>query len=189
MTRRSKKNKVFAGQMGLDLQFFDAATRKALIDQAAIEVAEKDVTYASLEAAIDSLKLPETNPDIGFDLKILDTDKKLDINKLGERTKKVIVEVAQHSSLVEKFISERAKQANDPSFPQRLRYFFVSLYNKFYLEEETYGDELFEAVRQAASQNAKSASCKFAIVAILVHLFIICDVFLRQEDLKNAASK
>ena len=77
--------------MGLDLQFISAATTKAMINAAAIEVAEKDVTYSSLEAAIDSLKLPKTDPGIGFDLKIHDTDKKLDLNKLGDPTKKVIV--------------------------------------------------------------------------------------------------
>ena len=189
MSRRSRKNRVFAGQMGLGLQFISAATAKAMIDAAAIEVEEKDVTYASLEAAIDSLKLPKTDPNIGFDLKIHDTDRKLDINNLGERTKKVIVEVAQHSAKVQKFISERAKQTNDSSFPARLRYFFVSLYNKFYLEDGIYGDDLFEAVRQAASESVKSDSCKFATLAILVHLFIICDVFLRPEDVENAASR
>ena len=183
MTRRSKKNRVFAGQMGLDLQYFDAATRKALIDKAAIEVLEKDVTYASLEAAIDALELPDTDPNLGYDLTIHDTDKKLNRNKLGEPTQKLIQEAAQHSAIVEKFISERAKQTNDSDFPIRLRYYFVSLYNKLYLEDEIYGDELFEAVRQAASQNAKSDSCKFATLAILVHLFIICDIFLRPEDM------
>ena len=189
MTRRSKKNRVVAGQMGLDLQYFDAATRKALIDQAAIEVAEKDVTYASLEAAIDALKLPDTDPNAGYDLTIHDTDKKLDLNKLGEPTKNLILEAAQHSAIVEKFISERAKQTNDSAFPAKLRFFFVSLYNKFFLEDGIYGDELFEAVRQAASESVKSDSCKFATLAILVHLFIICDIFLRPEDMKNAASK
>ena len=189
MSRQNKKNKVFAGQMGLGLQFIDAATAKAMIDAAAIEVAEKDVTYASLEAAINSLRLPKTDPNIGFDFKIHDTDKKLNINSLGEPTKNLILEAAQHSAKVQKFISERAKQTNDPSVPARLRYFFVSLYNKFYVEDGIYGDELFEAIRQAASKSVESDSCKFATQAILVHLFIICDVFLRPEDVKNAASR
>jgi len=35
----------------------------------------------------------------------------------------------------------------------------------------------------------KSDSCKFATLAILVHLFIICDIFLRPEDVENAASR
>lgn len=182
MSRRGKKNKQFVGQMGLDLQYFGAATSKALIDAAALEVAEKDVTYASLEAAIDALELPDTDPNIGYDLTIHDTNRKLDINQLGDPTKNLILEAAQHSAVVEKFISDRAKQTNDSDFPAKLRYFFVSLYNKFFLEDGIYGDELFEAVRQAASKSVKSDSCKFATLAILVHLFIICDIFLRPED-------
>ena len=182
MSRRGRNNRSFARQMGLDLHFFDAATRRAMLDSAAMEVEASDVTYSSLEVAIDALKLPDSDPNASFDLTIHDTDKKLDANKLGEPTKKLICEAAQHSTTVQQFISDRTKQANDPDFPSKLRFYFLSLYNKFYEEEGVYGDALFEAVRQAASASVKTASCKFATLAVLVHLFIICDVFLRPEE-------
>lgn len=182
MSRRGRKNRDFARQMELGLPLFGMMTTKATADNLTQDVERGEVTAASLEAAIGELQLPDTDPDTGFDLTIHDTASKLRFNQLGDQTRNIILEFAQHSATVEKFISERAKQTNDPYFPARLSHFFVSLYRKFFREDGIYGDELFEAIGQAASHSVKSAQRKTATKAILVHLFLICDVFERPME-------
>lgn len=51
-----------------------------------------------------------------------------------------------------------------------------------------YGDELFESIRQSISTRIPNPHLKFAAQAILVHLFIICELFKRPEEVTNAAS-
>lgn len=188
MSRRSRRIKDFADQMELLLPFFDEETRKATIASAARDVGDKDVTYASLEAAIESLNLQKSKSDAKYDLSIHDTQKKLDINHLGEPTIRMIQEAAQHSATVEQFISDRAKQTNDPDFPDRLRSFFLDAYNKAILKKGIFGDALFGDIRQSIAERMTSSADKFAAQAILVHLFIICDVFLRPDKDSHAAS-
>lgn len=184
MARRSRKNRVLAGQISLDLRFFDRAT----IHAAAEEVVDKEVSEAALEVAVDSLKLPKRKPDKSYDLSIHDTDKKMILNRLGESTKKLIYEAVPHSKKVQKFISDRAKQTNDPDFPDKLRSCFVAEYKRLIQDEGLVGDELFGAIRQAISDRIESGAAKFAAQAILVHLFIICEIFMRPEENSDATA-
>lgn len=188
MSRHSRKRKDLAGQMQMIFQVYGEETHKATIASAARDVGDKDATYASLEDAIESLDLPKSSPDDRYDLSIHDTQKKLDVNLLGEPTIRLIREAAQHSAIVEQFISDRAKQTNDPDFPYKLRGFFLDAYNTAIREKGVFGDALFSDIRQTIAERMTTGSGKFAIQAILVHLFIICDVFRRLEEGPHAAS-
>ncbi len=188
MSRQRRKREALAEQMQMLIPLYSEETHKATVASAARDIGDKDVTYASLEAAIESLELPKSNPDNGYDLSIHDTKKKLDVNLLGEPTIRQIQEAAQHSATVEQFISDRAKLTNDSDFPYKLRGFFLDAYNTAIREKGIFGDALFADIRQAISERMTTASGKFAIQAILVHLFIICDVFRRPEEELHAAS-
>lgn len=188
MSRQRRKRKELAERVQMLFPLYSEETHKATIASAARDVGDKDVTYASLEAAIESLDLPKSNPDDRYDLSIHDTQKKLNVNLLGEPTIRQIQEAAQYSSTVEQFISDRAKQTNDPDFPYKLRGFFLDAYNTAIRERGIFGDALFADIRQTIAERMTTTSGKFAIQAILVHLFIICDVFRRPEEEHHAAS-
>ena len=134
---------------------------------------------AILEEAVNSIKFPESDQSLEYDLSINDTDAKITYNRLGDESRQIIREAAQFSSIVEKFISDRARDTNDPEFPKKLRSFFFREYKRLLVDSGIFGDELFVMVNNAVSALIKSPMAKFAANAILVHLFIICDLFER----------
>ena len=183
MARRRRRNRASASQMLLTFQFYDQATAYATVN----ELEDKELSETALELAIESLDLNGEPLDLKYTLSIHDTDRKLELNRLGESTKQLIYEAAPHSKMVEDFISNHAKQTNDQSFPKKLRSCFMREYLRLY-DLGIYGDELFENIRQAISSRISDPHLNFAAQAILVHLFIICDIFKHPEEVTNAAS-
>lgn len=183
MSRRGKKNKASAGQLLMAFQFYDQGAAYATVN----ELEDKELSETALEVAVKSLDLSGEPLDLKYTLSIHDTDRKLELNRLGDITRQLIYEAAPHSKTVEDFISNHAKQANDPSFPKKLRSCFMREYIRLY-DSGIYGDELFESIRQSISTRIPNPHLKFAAQAILVHLFIICELFKRPEEVTNAAS-
>lgn len=183
MGRRGKKYKASASQLFLKFQFYDQSSAYATVN----ELEDKELSETALEVAIGSLDLSGEPLDLKYTLSIHNTDKKLEINQLGDSTRQLIYEAAPHSKMVEDFISNHAKQTNDLNFPKKLRSCFMKEYLRLY-DSGIYGDELFESIRQAVSSRISDPHLKFAAQAILVHLFIICDIFKHPEEVSNATS-
>lgn len=183
MSKRKKKNKASASQLLMAFQFYDQATAYATIN----ELEDKELSETALEVVIQSLDLNGETLDLKYTLSIHNTDKKLELNQLGDSTKQLIYEAAPYSKMVEDFISNHTKQTNDQSFPKKLRTCFMREYLRLY-DSGVYGDELFESIRQAISSRIPDPHLKFAAQAILVHLFLICDIFKHPEEVTDAAS-
>lgn len=160
-------------QTQLNLEFAGVATIKAMAEEA------ETLDTAILESAVNSLELPDSDPSLKYDLSIMDTETKIIYNRLDEPTRQIIREAAPFSVVVQKFISDRARDTNDPDFPKKLRSFFFREYRKHLVDRGIIGDELFSLVNTAVRSLIKQPSAKFAADAILVHLFIICDLFER----------
>ena len=155
------------------LEYASAATAHTMSEKADV------LDIAILEEAVNSIKFPESDQSLEYDLSINDTDAKITYNRLGDESRQIIREAAQFSSIVEKFISDRARDTNDPEFPKKLRSFFFREYKRLLVDSGIFGDELFVMVNNAVSALIKSPMAEFAANAILFHLFIICDLFER----------
>ena len=138
-----------------------------------------------LEDAVNSIVLPPNNPELEYDNTIVNVDDKLRVNCLGSVIQRIIRKEAANSTVVEQFIRDRAKQTNDEEFPKKLRSFFFNEYKRLLMPEEgdgLFGDPLFFGVRDAVAERIRNESAKKAAVAILVHLFLICDLFERPKQ-------
>lgn len=180
MARRNRRFIDNANQIRLGLDFAGA-----ILDDIQRQ-SDEEFSVAILQKAIKSLKLPPCDPDLTDDLYISDTKAKLQLNHLGDSTIRLIHEVINYSALVEEFIKDYAKETNDQGFPKKLRSFFFHEYKKLYVEQGLIGDPLFSGVRDAVSALIPDPKLKCAAQSILVHLFLICDLFMRPEE--NAAT-
>ena len=136
-----------------------------------------------LEGAVNSIELPPNNPELEYDNIIVKVEDKLRVNCLGPLVQRIIRKEAANSTVVEQFIRDRAKQTNDEEFPKKLRSFFFNEYKRLLMPEEgdgLFGDLLFIGVRDAVAERIRNESAKKA--AILVHLFLICDLFERPKQ-------
>lgn len=172
-TRIQRRRQDARVQTQFALEFASAATAQAMAEKADIP------DIAILEEAVNTIELPESDPNLEYDLAIHDTETKIVHNRLGTASRQIIREAAPFSSIVEKFISDRARDTNDPEFPKKLRSFFFREYKRLLVDSGIVEDELFVMVNNAVSALIKSPTAKFAANAILVHLFIICDLFER----------
>ena len=178
-----RRNRKFINQANHDLLELDyAGTIVASIQ----EEEDVDVSVSILEEAITSLRLPSCDPNMTEDLYMADTREKLKLNRLGDPTRKLIQEVINHSSTVEAFIKDHAKGTNDPDFPKKLRAIFFREYKRLFEQQGLYGDDLFSGVRDAISAMIPKPELKCAALSILVHLFIICDLFERPPQNDSA---
>lgn len=85
------------------LEYASAATAHTMSEKADV------LDIAILEEAVNSIKFPESDQSLEYDLSINDTDAKITYNRLGDESRQIIREAAQFSSIVEKFISDRAR--------------------------------------------------------------------------------
>ena len=169
--QRRRQNNISQAQLAL--QYASVATAHAMAEKADV------LDIAILEEAVNSIELPKSDQSLEYDLSINDTEAKIAHNHFGDVSRPIIREAAPFSSIVEKFISDRARDTNDPEFPMKLRSFFFREYRRLLVDSGIFGDELFVMVNTAVSALIKSPAAKFAANAILVHLFIICDLFER----------
>ncbi len=180
MARRNRRFIDNANQILLELDHAGAAIEDARRHE------DVDVDPYVLEEAVKCLALPACDPDLTDDLFISDTKAKLELNHLGEPTRKLIREVINHSATVETFIKDHAKETNDPRFPQKLRSFFSHEYKRLITQEGMLGDGLFSGIRDAVAGLIPNPKLKCAAQSILVHLFLICDLFMRPEENADA---
>lgn len=143
-----------------------------------------------LEDAVNSIELPPCDPDLKYDLTAGKVDLKLKVNGLGKKVERLIRKEVAHSPVVEEFIRNRAKETNDELFPLKLRSFFFNEYKRLLVPDDgddgVWGDGLFFGVRDAVENLIGNARAKSAAAAILVHLFLICDLFERPEENADA---
>ena len=130
-----------------------------------------EVTFAELEIAAKSIA-SGAHAD-GEDFSVIPPDEKIRKNGLSKKSRKYISMGLSESNEVERFISSMTQV--DSEYPERLKSGFRAEYDK--LKKETSGDELFMGMLEFALKGASGFKQQAASLAILSHLFHLCDIF------------
>ena len=160
-----------------ELAALDRAAKREIIDRM-VEL-DEDV----LLDATDALDLPRPDHSTGSGLTTVPVPLKMEINDLGEDTRLIIARAMCFSELVAGFIKRQCRTKSD--FAVSLRTYFCDLYKNLRYAD-FYGDDLFNAMIVHMRKKVGDIQRESVAVAILVHLFLICDVF---EKSGEAAEK
>ncbi|MEU4840063.1 HNH endonuclease [Nocardia testacea] len=141
----------------------------------------RDIRFAELEIICRSLVSGNSMP--SSDLTAVPPEDKMQHNELTEISSYRMMLGLMQASQVGDYLQEMATRL-DPGFPQRLRKGFVAEYERLRLEGVR-GDSLFFAMHNFAYEAAcapdDNANNRFnlqaAALAVLCHLFEVCDVF------------
>ena len=130
-----------------------------------------DVSFAELEIAAKALSSGKFSKTTDFE--VIHPDVKIVKNSLTQISRSYIAMGLSRSSEVEKFLAEMAKL--DPEFPERLKDGFKQKYLEF--SRNSSGDELFMDMLEFATSVGDGFKQQAAGLAILTHLFHICEIF------------
>lgn len=130
-----------------------------------------EVTFAELEIAAKSIASGAHSD--GEDFSVIPPDEKIRKNGLSEKSRKYISMGLSESNEVERFITSMTQV--DIDYPERLKGGFRDEYDQ--LKKEASGDELFMGMLEFAQKGARGFKQQAASLAILSHLFHLCDVF------------
>jgi hypothetical protein len=131
-----------------------------------------DITFIELELVADAVVSAPVQATPGFH--VTEVRQKMSKNDLTDRVTPDMARGMLGVPVVKEYIAERANMA--PDFPDRLRGGFVAEYERLSCEGLR-GDALFFALRVFAAPSHLSLERQMAGVAVLVHLFRICQVF------------
>jgi len=127
-----------------------------------------------LENAITSLGPLTRDPASGTDLKIIPVPEKIRKNHLGDAPKQIISRSLCFSRQIGGFISRRNR--TDMAFAESLRTYFCDLYMTL-RHEGLLQDDLFLGMVSYIQNKMQDEISAAAATAVLVHLFLVCDVF------------
>ncbi len=132
-----------------------------------------EVSFAELEIAAKALASGKHSSN-GDGFKVIPPEEKINKNGLSDTVRSDIAMGLSKSHEVERFLANMATNV-DEEFPERLKSGFKTKYLE--LKETLSGDELFMSMREFAQAGQKGFSQQAAGLAILSHLFHLCEVF------------
>lgn len=130
------------------------------------------MTFAELEIAADAVASSPITANPGFNLTAVRT--KMTKNQLSDRVAHDMSVGMLGADLVKDYVAARANQNAD--FPDRLRGGFMTEYGRLH-GLGLRGDNLFLALRSFAAAPHHDLTRQVSGLAVLVHLFRICEVF------------
>ena len=130
-----------------------------------------EVTFAELEIAAKAIASGAHSS--GDDFAVIPPDEKIRKNGLSGKSRTLISMGLSQSNEVERFITSMAQL--DSEYPERLKNGFRTEYES--LKKEASGDELFMGMLAFAQTEHHDFRQHAASLAILSHLFHLCDVF------------
>ena len=131
------------------------------------------VSFAELEIASKAIASGQ-HVDFSEDFFTITPSEKIDKNNLSQSVRSDIAMGLSKSKEVEKFLANMAMNV-DGEFPERLKNGFKTKYEE--LKEELSGDELFASMLEYSQAGQKGFKQQAASLAVLSHLFHICEVF------------
>jgi hypothetical protein len=144
---------------------------EALVDSQ-MESVVGQLTFTELELVADAVMATSAEATSGFQL--TDIRPKMAKNQLTDRVSRDIATGMLGADVVKDYVARRALMA--PDFPDRLRGGFLGEYDRLY-GQGLRGDELFLALRSFAAPAHTDLNRQTAGLAVLVHLFRICELF------------
>jgi len=139
--------------------------------EGAIDKAMSDVTFAELEIAAKAIASGAHYA--GGDFTVIPPEEKIKKNSLTSISIGHIITGLSKSTEVERFLSSMALL--DSEFPERLKDGFKHRYLE--LRQVSAGDALFMEMFSFATKGFKGITESAAGLAILVHLFHLCEIF------------
>lgn len=130
-----------------------------------------DVSFAELEIAAKAIA--SGNHVTNGDFTVIPPEKKLNKNGLSSASRSYIAMGLSRSSEVARFLAQMSQLDSD--YPIRLRDGFRQKYAE--LKKEFKGDALFMAMLDFAQQGLSDFKHQAASLALLSHLFHLCEVF------------
>jgi hypothetical protein len=140
-----------------------------VIDQ--IDRGMLNVSFAELEVAAKAIASGKFTKSDGFE--VIPPKDKIGKNRLSKKTQSLIVTGLSRSSEVSMYLSSQSQL--DEDFPYRLKTEFQREYLS--LKQSLDGDNLFDALLGFAQTGMQSFKEQAAALAILCHLFELCEVF------------
>ena len=132
-----------------------------------------EVTFAELEIAAKALASGKHSSN-GDGFEVIPPEEKIKKNGLSDTMRSDIAMGLSKSHEVERFLANMATNV-DEEFPERLKSGFKEKYLE--LKETLSGDELFASMLEFAQAGQKGFKQQAAGLAILSHLFHLCEVF------------
>lgn len=130
-----------------------------------------DVSFAELEIAAKAIA--SGNHVVNGDLNVIPPEAKLNKNQLTSVSRSYLAMGLSRSSEVTRFLAQMSQLDDD--YPTRLRDGFKQQYGE--LKQEFSGDDLFMAMLAFAEGGFSEFRQKAASLALLSHLFHLCEVF------------
>lgn len=131
-----------------------------------------NVSFAELEVAAKALATGRFSEVTDFH--VIPPELKIAKNSLTQISRAYITMGLSRSSEVERFLTNMA-QLVDSDFPERLKNGFKQKYLE--LSQNTAGDELFMDMLEFANSGQSDFKQQAASLAILAHLFQLCEIF------------
>jgi hypothetical protein len=140
--------------------------------QRRMEESAGQVTFIELELVADAIIAAPVAETPGFNLTAV--REKMDKNSLTDRISRDISIGMLGADVAKDYVAQRATMT--PDFPDRLRGGFVAEYDRLFASGLR-ADDLFLALRSFAAGPSTDFVRQAAGLAVLVHLFRICEVF------------
>ena len=139
----------------------------------ALENEMTNIGYAELEVALNAICSFESNTR-NNSFEVIPPIEKIKKNNLTQTTHNLLIMGLSQAGLVSDYISEQARL--DAKYPERLKAGFKEKY-KILINGGIREDALFEGMLEFSSAGYKDFKYRAAGLAILSHLFEICEVF------------
>lgn len=165
-TKIDKQEEDYPAKMLFELKETHESWVRSQLDQGMSEI-----TFAELEIAAKAIASGAHSD--GSDFSVIPPDEKIRKNGLCEKSRKYISMGLSESNEVERFITSMTQV--DIDYAERLKGGFRDEYDK--LKKDASGDELFMGMLEFAQKGARGFKQQAASLAILSHLFHLCDVF------------
>ncbi len=153
-----------------DLLFEMKNKHEAWVDEQ-LDQSMSDVSFAELEVAAKAIA--SGGHTLNGDLSAIPPEEKLKKNNLGNSSRAYIAMGLSRSSEVTRFLSQMSQL--DDEYPIRLRDGFKNKYEE--LKKLLAGDELFMGMLDFAQAGLNDFKQQAAALALLSHLFHLCEVF------------
>lgn len=132
-----------------------------------------EVSFAELEVAAKAIASGQHSYN-GDGFQVIPPEEKINKNGLSDSVRSEIAMGLSKSHEVERFLANMATNV-DEDFPEKLKSGFKEKYVK--LKKSLNGDELFSAMLDFAQAGQSNFRQQAASLAILSHLFHLCEVF------------
>lgn len=129
--------------------------------------------------AVTRLGRLNVDPHSGTDMRAIPVPRKMEINHLGDKAKRLIESCLCHSKQIAAFV--KSCNRTDPDFAGALRTYICDLYASL-LRIGFAQDDLLVAMKSHMEEVGGDVINGAALTTIVVHMFLVCDIFKKSNE-------